>query len=62
MKIICKDNFDRESVNDQLVCENVNKFYGEMIVDFLNDRFSGDHSPNFYRLVDDNYRLYLWEP
>lgn len=62
MKIICKDNFDRESVSDQLVCESVNEFYGSKIVDFLNDRFSGDHSPNFYKLVDDNYRLYVWEP
>lgn len=61
MKIICKDNFDRESVNDTLVCENVSEYYGEIIVDFLNAKLSGDYSPNFYRLVDDEYELYRWE-
>lgn len=62
MKIIRVDNFDREGVNDRLVCENVNEYYGLKIAEYLNDRFSGEHSPDFYRLVDDNYKLYVWEP
>ncbi|MNK84465.1 hypothetical protein D3C87_1043140 [compost metagenome] len=62
MKIICKDNFDRESVNDRLVCENVSEFYGSKIVYFLNDKFSGDYSSDFYKLVEDDYKLYVWEP
>lgn len=62
MKIICTDNFGRETVNDRLVCENVNEFYGSKIVEFLNERYSGDYSSDFYRLVNDDYRLYVWEP
>ncbi len=62
MKIICKDNFDRESFSDSLVCEKISEYYGEIVVNFLNANLSGDYSPNFYRLVDDDYELYKWEP
>ena len=62
MKIIKVDNFDRETKDDRLICENVNKFYGEKIVNFLNDTESGDNSPNFYRLVEDDHQLFKFEP
>ncbi|MBE7896150.1 hypothetical protein G7L40_20395 [Paenibacillus polymyxa] len=62
MKIVCIDNFDRESVSDKLVCENVSEHYGNAIVDFLNEKFSGDYSSDFYKLTDDKYELYKWEP
>ena len=62
MKIIVVDNFDRESESDTLVAENVNKYYGEFIVDFLNDKFSGDSSSEWFRLVEDNHKLYEFEP
>ena len=58
MKIICTDNFDRETISDKLVCENVNEYYGNLIVDFLNDKLSGDHSDDFYKLVEDGHKLY----
>ncbi len=61
MKIIAVDNFDNESVSDHLVCENVSEHYGNLIVKFLN-REGGDNSPNYYRLVSDDHKLYIWEP
>jgi hypothetical protein len=61
MKIIQVDNFDRETVDDVLVCENVNSYYGNIMVDFLNERFSGETSANFYKLVEDGYVLYKYE-
>lgn len=62
MKIICVDNFNRESVSDTLVAENVNEFYGKKIVDFLNDKFSGDTTGCWFRLVTNKYKLYEFEP
>ncbi|MOA61330.1 hypothetical protein D3C78_1864400 [compost metagenome] len=62
MKIINADNFDRDSISDKLVCENISEYYGEIIVDFLNDRFSGDNSSDFYKVVDDDHKLYVREP
>ena len=58
MKIICVDNFNRENMADELVCENVNEYYREHIVDFLNKKFGGDDSFNYYRLVEDDYKLW----
>ena len=58
MKIIQVDNFDRDSVSDTLVAENANEYYGKAIVEFLIDKFSGDTSSSYFRLVPDDYKLY----
>ena len=62
MKIIRIDNFDRESVSDVLVAKGLTKYYAELIVKLLNDKSSGDYAPNFYRAVEDTYKLYVFEP
>lgn len=61
MKIICVDNFNRDGHSDELVCENVNEFYGKRITTFLNAKFSGETSSDFYRLVEDEHKLYKFE-
>jgi len=62
MKIIKVDNFDKESIPDVLIAENVHKFYVKIIVDFLNEKYSYDMSPIFYKAVDDNYKLRKYIP
>jgi hypothetical protein len=62
MKIIAKSNFDNESVNDFLVCENVKKEFGKYIVAKLNEKYSGENRTYFYVLVSDDYTLYKFEP
>jgi len=63
MKIIKVSNFDNESVSDMLIAENVIKHYGELIVDFLNNKFSrNEQSMFFYKLESDDYKLYKFEP
>lgn len=47
-KIICSDNYNRDSVSDTLVCENINNEHiGKLLEDFLNNR---------------THKLYVWEP
>lgn len=62
MKIIAVSNFDNESVSDVLVAENVSEYYAKHIVEFLNGKFSGTSSPNYYRVVSDDHKLYKFEP
>ena len=62
MKIINVDNMDREMYSDKLIAENVNRFYGELIVEVLNDKHSGSNSPDWYRLVSDDHELYSFRP
>ena len=62
MKIIKVDNYDKETVSDILIAENVNSCYGEDIVKFLNIKYSRNNSSDFFRLVKDDYKLYEWKP
>lgn len=62
MKIICKDNFDRETRSDEVIAENVHEFYAQFIADSLNDRFSGPNSDSFFRAEPDDYKPYTYKP
>ena len=56
MKIVQIDNFDRDYISDVLIAENVNEYFGKLIVDFLNSRES-DTSERYFILRQDSYKL-----
>lgn len=58
MKIISVDNFNRESYADKLIAENVSGYLGKAVTDFLNEKFGGDYSNNYFKLVEDDYVLW----
>ena len=61
MKIVRVDNYDRELYNDVLVCENIrNEKFGNIMVDALNSR-EGSNSEWFYKLVEDDDKLFKFE-
>lgn len=63
MKIICKDNFDRDSISDRLVCSEIKSHvYADFIADALNKRFGGESSPEYFKAVQDDYKLYVYNP
>ena len=62
MKIIMVDNFNRENVSDTLIAENVSEYFGKKIVKYLNNTFSGDTSPDYFKLVTNDYKLFTFEP
>ena len=62
MKIVQVDNFDRDYIPDRLIAENVSKHFEEFLVKALNEKYSSEHSPEYYRLVPDDYKLKEWEP
>lgn len=62
MKIIAVSNHNSETQSDRLVAENIrSEVEAEKIADGLNDSVT-DNSPDFYRAVPDEYKLYIWEP
>jgi hypothetical protein len=61
MKIINKDNYDRETHSDTLVATGLNEHYAKRIVDLLNKE-EGPDSSSFFKAVPDDYKLYEWEP
>ena len=62
MKIIGISNFDLETVNDVIVAENVQPFYVDTIVDALNKKLCSEHATYFYKAVEDDYKLHVFEP
>lgn len=62
MKIVCTDNFARDSISDSLVAENVSEFYAETIVAALNQKFGGEHSQDYFVVRPDDYEPYRFEP
>lgn len=60
-KIILTDSFARETISDILIAENVNPAYAQDIVNDLN-RYKSPHNPQWFRLVDDDYKLYVYNP
>jgi hypothetical protein len=55
MKIVLKDNFNRESVADFLVADRVNQYFGEIIVKHLNAIASDSE---YFALEADDYELW----
>lgn len=60
MKIICTDNYARETRSDRLICENISEYWGTIIVQSLNH--GREHSEDFFRLVPDDHKLYVFNP
>ena len=62
MKIISINNFGKESVSDIVIAEKVHGYYVEFITTELNRVFGRDKSPDFFRAVEDDYKLYTFKP
>ena len=62
MKIVCKDNFNRDHISERLIAENVPSKYAGCVKDALNREFGGDASPAFFDIEADNYKLYIFDP
>lgn len=62
MKIIQTDNFDRDYISDRLIAENVNEHFGKFLTKALNEKYGGSDSPEYYKLVPDDYKLHIWKP
>lgn len=63
MKVIAKDNQNRDDVSEWLLAENLTETHAEMIAAAMNTKYcTGDHSAWWYVTKDDDYKLYTWEP
>lgn len=58
MKVIKISNFDLETVSDTVIAEGIIQYYAESIAELLNKEFGGDDSPDYFKAVENNYKLY----
>lgn len=61
MKIVMTDNYARDYVDDILICENISRVYGTIIVDCLNNHIICAYD-KYFILVNDDYKLVKFEP
>lgn len=61
MKVICVDNFDRETISDRLIQEGLTQTEARTLADELNAK-GGVNAPDFYRVVPDDHVLYVYDP
>lgn len=63
MKLVAVDNYDRETVSDILVAENVHSSFGNRIVElWTNNMLANQSEESFLKLVPDDYKLYEFKP
>ena len=63
MKIIGRDNLDREYINDILICEDLTEQRATFIVRALNIVYcKSENSPTYYKAVEDDYKLRKFQP
>ena len=62
MKVIQIDGYNRGGPegNDKLVCGNISKYWGKIVVEFLKKRNGCDAV--WFKLVSDSYKLQIFEP
>lgn len=61
MKIIGTSNFDLDNVDDILIADHLNEYYGELILKFLRNKMT-ENNTYYPILVDNDYKLYKFEP
>ena len=61
MKIIARSNFDKETVSDVLIAENVSELNTILISKLLNAHFPENYTYTYFGVKDD-YKLYSFEP
>lgn len=58
MKIITKDNFDRDLFVERVIAENVSESFGKQFVKLWNEEYWHEQSEFYLELVDDDYVPY----
>ena len=58
MKIVTKSNYNEELYVEKVIAENVDKYFGELLVKEYNNRYWNENSGDYLALVEDSYECY----
>lgn len=58
MKLIQTDNYNRDNIDEVLIAENItNEAFAKTMKEALNEKFCGEFSPFYCKIVPDEYEL-----
>ena len=60
-KVIAIDNYDRESVSDQLIKDNLSETNANILASKMNSEVDDDH-PWYYKAIPEGVKLYQFNP
>ncbi len=58
MKVIRTDSFNRESQAEKIIKDNLSTEEAKSLCDELIAKRQGENDPNWYKVADDDYRLW----
>ncbi len=64
-RVVDVDNFDGEgpSSTERFITEPIDERMANFIAEALNEEFCvGGNAPRYYLVVDENYKLFIFEP
>jgi len=62
MKIIVEDNFNRDYISDYVYIEHISQLTRAVNTAKALNAKEHDSSPSFFRAVEDDYKLNIFEP
>lgn len=60
-RVVCKDNYDSETRSEFWVSEPMSKEAAQALANQKNER-AGEHSSDYFQAVQEDYKLYKFEP
>lgn len=63
-RVVDIDNFGGEgpASTERFITEPIEQNMAKVIANALNAEFGGDYAPRFYRVVPEDYKLFIFEP
>jgi len=63
-RVVDVDNFNWQGPpsTERFITEPISQEMAEFIAMNLNDRYSGSRAPRYYRVVKEDYKLFVFEP
>lgn len=58
MKIVTKDNYDRDLFTEKIIAENVSDYIGKQLIECWNNKYWDQYSNYYLELVEDDYECY----
>ncbi len=58
MKIVTKNNYNKHLFTEEVIAKDINKHFGEQLVQCWNDKYWKRNSSFHLKLVEDDYKCY----
>ena len=62
MKVVKIDNWGRDYISEEVICTCESDSRAIQIAKIFNEKYGGEHSPDYFKCYPDSYVAYKFEP